>query len=303
MTNKRNLTMKRHLCLSGLIISLSAVPVIAPDRVIAAEPTPISQPFTASGFASAVGDDYAIDAQLQGIARPKREAFLRFPTIGQVSRIHIVEGALARTGQPLVTLDDRPQAAEVGVARVAAESKANIVQAEVAVKRASRALQRVKEAQAVDASSAFEVEAKQNDYDEAIAVLDQQRELRQNLEAQLQLAIAKQDQMTVAAPFDGQVVLVGVKEGNSVDNTTSVIQIADLSLLEVEMHLPSQIFGSLSVGETKFLIAGVPVNRKVPATIRYVSPVIEPTGGTFLVRFEINNADGSLPAGFEVWYQ
>jgi HlyD family secretion protein len=271
--------------------------------VPAAEATAVSQSIVDGGFVSAVGDDYAIDAQLQGIARPKREAFLRFPTVGQVSRIHIVEGAVATAGQPLVTLDDRPQAAEVGVARVAAQSRANIVQAEVAVKRALRALQRVKEARAVDASSEFEVEAKQNDYDEAVAVLEQQQELRQNLEAQLRLAMAKQDQMTITAPFDGKVVLIGVKEGNSVDNTTSVIQIADLSLLEVEMHLPSTLLGSLSVGETTFLIAGVPVSRKVPATIRYVSPVIEPTGGTFLVRLEIDNTDGSLPAGFEVWYR
>lgn len=292
--------MKRHLCLLTLTIGLA---VFTPIGLIAAEGVTLSQVSNVSRLHSAVSDNYAIDAQLQGIARPKQEASLRFPTVGQVSRIHIVEGAKAKAGQPLITLDDRPQAAEVAVARVAAQSKANIIQAEVAVKRALRSLQRVKEAKAVDASSSFEVEAKQNDYDEAIAVLEQQKELIKNLEAQLQLAIAKQDQMTLTAPFEGQVMLIGIKQGNSVDTTTSVIQIADLSLLDVEMHLPSQLFGSVAVGETKLLRAGAPINRKVAATIRYVSPVIEPTGGTFLVRMEIENNDGSLPAGFEVWYQ
>lgn len=250
-----------------------------------------------------LSDDFAIDAQLQGIARPQREAFLRFPTVGHVLQVHTTEGARVQSGEPLITLDDRPQAAEVHASRVAADSTANVAHAEVVVRRAKRALERVQQAKAVDASSAFEVEARQIDYDESLALLEQQKDLRRTLAAQWQLAVAKQSQLTLTAPFDGQVVLVSVREGNAVEPTTNILQIADLSMLEVELHLPSQLFGRVRVGESKALRAGVPVNREIPATVRYVSPVIEPTGGTFLVRLEIDNRDGALPAGFEVWYQ
>ncbi len=295
-TKNRNWAMKLPLGLTVIFSCLTIAPVSADTGLAprSAQDTPA---------ASEPHEDYASKAQLQGIAKPKREAFLRFPTIGQISQIHIVEGARVQAGTALLTLDDSVQAAEVGAARVAAESKSAIVQAEVTVRRALRALERVKEAKAVEASSTFEVDAKQNDYDQALAILEQQRELYRSQQAQLELAVAKQSQMTLTAPFDGQVVLIAVKQGNTVDTTNAVVQIADLSLLEVEMHLPSNLYGKFQVGETMPLRAGVPVSREVQATIRYVSPVIEPTGGTFLVRFEIDNADGTLPAGFEIWFR
>lgn len=278
-----------------------AILLLVTERVGAAEPHLSTTVAATSGFQPISLDSVEIDSQLQGIAKPKREAFLRFPQIGQVSRIHVAEGARVLAGQALLTLDDRVNVAEVDAARVAAEARSGIVQAEVEVQRAQRILERVREAKAVDASSSFEVEAKQNDYEQAQAVLEQQIELQRSLEAQLKLAMAKQSQMTLTAPFDGQVVLISVKQGNTIDTTTPVIQIADLSLLEVEMHLPSQLFGKIQIGETRFLTAASPIHREIPAIVRYVSPVIEPTGSTFLVRFEIDNADRSLPAGFEVW--
>jgi hypothetical protein len=151
----------------------------------AADATLVSHPTTASDLASVVVDDYAVDAQLQGIARPYREAFLRFPTVGQASQIQVVEGIQAHAGQ-------RRRRSDRG--GVTSEN------------RSSRGLRQT-----------------------CIA----------NLEAPLQLAIAKQGQMTVTAPFEGQVIWVAAKQDNSVDTTTPVVQIADLSLLEVELHLPS----------------------------------------------------------------
>ncbi len=232
--------------------------------------------------------------ELQAIAKPKREASLRFPVMGQISRIHVTEGSQVETGTPLLTLDDRVQSAQVKAARVAAESVAGIRQAQISVERAKKALERVKQAHSMAASAMFEVEAKQNEYDQAQAQLVQQQEAQQTREAELELALANQAQHTLSSPFKGQVVLVAAKQGNTIEPGMVVVQIADLSLLEVALHLPGTLFGQIQAGQTITLIAGTPVNQTVPATVRYVSPVIEPTGATFLVRAEIDNQEARL---------
>lgn len=241
--------------------------------------------------------------QLQGIVVPKRHAILRFHIIGEIAEIHAREGDVVQAGKPLISLDSRVQEAEVATARAAAQARGPLRQAEIEVEQLRSILERTLRAQSVNASAQFEVDAKRNQMRAAEAAVDQQRETITQAEAQLQRSIALLDQMTLSAPIDGQVVRVRVKLGNTVDTTEEIVEVADLSELQTELHLPSELFGTVSVGESKSLRAGKPVGGFVNATVDYVSPVIEPTSGTFMVKLSIENPGQSLPSGFEVWYQ
>ena len=102
------------------------------------------------------------------------------------------------------------------------------------------------------------------------------------------------------APFAGQVLQIDAPLGSSIEPTETAIRIADLNELTVEMHLPLSFFGVFEQGESYVLQADAPVNKALTAIAEYVSPVVEPTSGTFRVSFSIDNAQGTLPAGFEL---
>ncbi len=182
----------------ALGIGLSAFPIYA-----AADDVVVPQPANAETFVANIATRTVTElpsdlrTELQAIAKPKREASLRFPVMGQISRIHIAEGTQVETGTPLLTLDDRVQSAQVKAARVAAESVAGISQAQIAVERTKKALERVKHAQTLAASAMFEVEAKQAEYDQALAQLVQQKEAQRTRQAELELALANQAQHTL----------------------------------------------------------------------------------------------------------
>jgi RND family efflux transporter MFP subunit len=240
---------------------------------------------------------------LQGIVKAKWNALLRPTTQGTISKIHVREGQWIKTAAPLLTVDDNTARAAVEVARAAALSHAAIDQAALIVKQAQSQLSRTRIALHANASSDFEIQARELQLEQAIT--DHKLRIDQHQQAQAQLALAEEQlkQRTLYAPFDGNVIQVHIGVGNSVDPTQPVIHIAQLNQLTVEMHLPLKYFSKIAAGEKYSLQAFAPVNGNIEATVEYVAPVVEPTSGTFRVVFGIDNHDHRLPAGFEVQFE
>lgn len=240
---------------------------------------------------------------LQGIARPKMDAELRPSTQGTVLAVHVREGQWVKQGTPLITLDDRIARATVSVAEAAAQARGALKQAKLAMQEAQSIMSRTQMALQVKASSEFEMAAKTSQYEQAIAAYEQQVELAKSAAAELKLAEAQRELLTLRAPFDGEVLKIGVKLGNTVDPTEVAVRVADMKRLSVEMHLPLAMFGTITPGQNYVFRAGAPVQRIVEARAEFISRVVEPTSGTFRARFQIDNSDQGLPAGFEIWFQ
>ena len=240
---------------------------------------------------------------LQGIAKPKYDAELRPGAQGTVIAVHVEEGQWVTKGTPLITLDDRVAQATVSVAQAAAAARGAVKQAELAMQEAQSLMSRTEIALRVNASSEFELASKRSLYEQAVAAYEQQVEVVKSAVAELKLAEAQRELLTLRAPFDGEVLKVGVKLGNTVDPTQVAVRVANLKLLSVEMHLPLNLFGSVLAGNEYNFKAGAPVNEEVSARAEFISRVVEPTSGTFRARFQIENASQKLPAGFEIWYQ
>ena len=94
---------------------------------------------------------------------------------------------------------------------------------------------------------------------------------------------------------------IDARLGNSLDPSQVAIRVANLRQLQVEMFLPLSAFGEVPYGQSLQLRATAPVDRHIQATAKYVSPVVEPTSGTFRVLLSIENESQTLPSGFEVW--
>ena len=144
---------------------------------------------------------------------------------------------------------------------------------------------------------------KKSQYEQAVAAYEQQVELAKSAAAELKLAEAQREMLTLRAPFDGEVLKIGVKLGNTVDPTEVAVRVADMNRLSVEMHLPLSMFGNVLEGNDYLFRAGSPVQASVAAQATFISKVVEPTSGTFRARFLIDNSAQSLPAGFEVWFE
>ena len=250
------------------------------------------------GIESSDGSSYPVF--LQGIAKPKRDSVLKPAAAGTVVEIHVREGQWVEAGQPLLTLDNEVSLASVEVAAKAAGARSAILQSELAVEDAAAQLARMEAGLQTGAANQFEIDTKRNEYEQAIANLEKQIETRQQAQAELQLARAQLALRTLKAPFAGQVLQIDAPLGSSIEPTETAIRIADLSELTVEMHLPLSFFGVFEQGDSYLLEAAAPVNRSLTAVAEYVSPVVEPTSGTFRVSFSIDNTQGTLPSGFEL---
>ncbi len=248
-----------------------------------------------------------IDAQriepglLQGIALPIRDASLKPLMAGTITKIYVQEGEWVKAGTPLLSLDDRVARAAVAVAQSSAEATAALTQAELAVKQAESQYMRTEQALRSNASSEFEVQAKRNFYEQAVAQLREKQEAKKKALAELELATAQLELLTLRAPFDGQVMQIFGKLGNSIEPNQVAVRIADLDSISVELHAPISLFGKIQSTQRLQLNAAEPVGNELTAQVKYVSPVVEPTSSTFLIRLEIANPERKLPAGFEVW--
>ncbi|MEM7476195.1 MAG: efflux RND transporter periplasmic adaptor subunit [Planctomycetota bacterium] len=239
---------------------------------------------------------------LQGIALPRQDGNLTVVAPSTVKKIFVEEGALVNAGDPIIGLDSRVAEAAVAVAERAVASKAAMDQAELAMNSAKSLLLRTEKAFRAGASGEFELEANKNAYEQSVALYQFQVEQHLKSKAELKLAEAELATKILRAPFAGTVVAIPAKLGSTLQPAELAARIVDLQILTVDMHLPTTLFGSLKRNQTISLLAAAPVNRKVSAKIRYISPVVEPTSGTFRVRFEISNKSEQLPAGFELWF-
>ncbi|MFN8710709.1 MAG: efflux RND transporter periplasmic adaptor subunit [Planctomyces sp.] len=241
-----------------------------------------------------------IRSQLHGIARPQKNAVMTSLVPGRILTIHREEGFKAAAGETLISLDDRLVQAQVNAARLEAEQRATIQRTEAAFRLAERRLKRLEQAGLKNASAAFEIEEAKSLAEQAEADRDAAREAKALAAASLRMAEEQLRRNSICAPFDGVVVQVHQKVGATVDSTLPVVTLSDLSVLEVELYVPVDQFGTIAAGRTVRVMAGAPVNRELMMTVKSVSPVIDSASATFRCLLMIENQDLSLPAGFSV---
>jgi biotin carboxyl carrier protein len=152
------------------------------------------------------------DAQAVGTLRSRQNTVLRPEVAGRISALGFTDGSRVRKGQLLVKLDDALQAAEIKQA-----------QAQVAIARANYKRNQELVAQAFVAQR----------------VLDESQATLQVAEAQLALAEARLQRMTIVAPFDGTVGIRSVNVGDFVKDGADLVNLEDISSLYVDFRLPS----------------------------------------------------------------
>jgi multidrug efflux pump subunit AcrA (membrane-fusion protein) len=127
-----------------------------------------------------------------------------------------------------------------------------------------------------------------------------QEELENKRLADLELKRATEvfNRMTIRSPIQGVVVERFLSPGEYIENQ-SILKIAQIDPLNVEVIIPVALFLSIRVGEKAKVIPEAPIGGQYTAEVKIVDRVIDAASGTFGVRLELPNPNYKLPAGLK----
>lgn len=203
-----------------------------------------------------------------GTLRALRSAELVALQPGVVLELRAEEGDRVKAGQVLVRLDGRGF-------KLQAERDA------ITARNASQELRRLE--QIADHLTREE--------------LDKQRYALENALASAQVSKHQANQTTVVAPFDGTITRRAIDVGNLATASTPLYSLADLSVLDVELHVPEREAGAVQAGAPATL--ELQDGTRFAATVERRAPVVDPLTGTvkFLVRAK-EYPPGAVPGAF-----
>jgi membrane fusion protein (multidrug efflux system) len=264
-------------------------PVVAPGAAPTAAPVATAPPaaaasddgFTASG-PLIVEHQVEITAQREGV----------------VSKIFVEAGTRVKTGTLLAQLDDRQVNANLEAARAKTRSIENDLknwQAESEVMkadyvRAQKAWEQGLIPQEQLEHAKYKAESEQWDIKRVTELLNTSRQEERALELEM-------EKNRITAPFDSLVARRYAREGQDVARGERLFWVTAEAPLLLRFTLPEKFLGRVKIGQTLPLTSPDVPKETYTARIKGVSPVVDPSSGTFDVLVELQGARGDLRPG------
>ena len=251
-----------------------------------------SEPIVGASDESDESDANEFDCMIE----PWEEISVRSPVIGRIDAIHVERADLVEAGDLLVELDADLAKAELDVATKRTQMFASIKSFEarnsLGSKRSQRAA-RLYERNAIALDQKDEILTEKE-----ISSYDLQDAHDQHSLANLQLARerARYEQRRIRSPVSGIVANRLMSVGEVTDEET-VLEIAQIDPLRVEVILPAVEFGRIESGMKAAVIPEIPGDEVVVATVRLVDGIIDSASGTFGAELELPNPKHEIPGG------
>lgn len=239
---------------------------------------------------------------LPGIVEPNRDAVMVIPSTGMLISLSAKESQTVKAGQLLGVVDNRVALAAVRIAQFASQSRATIDVANVELKIATAALNRLEQITDRRAIAAIEIDRAKAEFERATVGVQQAQEQHSQAQHELAQQQALLETLNLRAPFSGRILSVDVQQGQTLSVGSPVLRVADLSKLHVELFIDSALYGQLRINEHYKLQAAQPVQKLLTARLKSFEPVINAATNTFRCSFEIENPGELLPSGFKVTF-
>ncbi len=212
----------------------------------------------------------ADDPAILGYTEPCRIITVSAGESGVIAEMLVKEGDAVQKGQILARLDTAVLGAELDIAKAEA-------------KLATTRNQRVLELAQSTRVTPEELEKARTE----LAIKDAQV---RRIEAMIEVR-------TMRSVVDGVVTEIKRDPSESVSVATPhVLTVVQIDRLSVNLFLPPARVEKLKNGDRTELLLLDP-ERRVPATVEFVSPVIDAASGTVRVKFEIENPAGEIRSG------
>ncbi|MCA9272143.1 MAG: efflux RND transporter periplasmic adaptor subunit [Phycisphaerales bacterium] len=232
-----------------------------------------------------------------GVSRPFTTRELAFAVRGKIAAVMVEPGDRVETGQELMRLDDSVQQATLELAKAQLQDDTRLELAQIALEFKSEELRLVEDS--LKNGGANEQDVRTARFELARAKV----ELRAAESEMLQRGLtekreqARLDEMRIVCPIDGDVVRVDRREGETVDEQTSVITVVQVEPLRIDVSVPVPVSRRLQIGQAAN-VSWLDIETQEPAVgkVIFISRAGEASVREVLVRIEVPNADG-LPSG------
>jgi len=215
---------------------------------------------------------------------------------GVIENIHVDRNDFVSEGQLLVELDDEVETTQVELASARAALKTNIDlrQAELAFNERSQ--DRLEQLYASNTISLHIKDEAETDTRKSRLQLKNARDAQQLARLELAKAEAILALRSMHSPIEGVVIARHKVAGEFVEDQ-SILRIAQLNPLKVEVIVPVEMFGQVKKGMLVEVVPEHSGRKALMAKVTMVDRVIDPASGTFDVKAELANPDYSIPSG------
>ena len=237
-------------------------------------------------------DDGAFDCMIS----PNEVVDIGSAITGLIDAIYVERGDYVEAGQMLAMLESDVEQAAVRVARARAERNAGVKAGEVNLALSRKRKQR--------ATALFKSDSLSRDLEEqaktearlAELELERAREEHRVAEIELEQAMAALQRRAILAPVSGLVVERLMAAGEVVERET-IMRVAEIDVLRVEVILPSRLFAQVRPGDRAEIVPESPYDQPRSAEVAIADRIIDGASGTFGVRLLLPNEDRALPGG------
>jgi RND family efflux transporter MFP subunit len=228
----------------------------------------------------------SMQIELVGTVKPVTESRVATEISGIVDVFPVKEGDFVSKGQILLRLrDERLKLSLKGAVANREKIRANVEEAKKELDR----MEKLKATQSVA----------ERRYDAAYFLYQALSNELNKSKADIELLEYEISQKNVLAPFSGFVSGKHTQLGEWVSAGGPVIDLIDLSVVEVIVDVPERFFVNLEAGNNVFVVVKSVFKEPSEEKIQAVFPKGDPNARTFPVKIAMNNPDMKIKGGME----
>lgn len=217
---------------------------------------------------------------------------------GLVAKILVDVGQPVRKGELLATLDDRQLTAERDAAQAQVQvAEANLKDWEAETRMAQADFRRAQGMFKAQLNTQEQLDHARYKWEGSVYEIDKGKQQLVHRQAALQSASLELEKTRIRAPFDGVVARRYVRLGEEVATGDRLFWVTAVRPLRVKFTLPERFIGQIKRGQMLSVTCLDEAGAKHPARVIQVSPVVDPSSGTFEVLAQLVNPGPNLRPG------
>jgi len=240
----------------------------------------------------------------KAVTAPSYDAIMGFPFPAMIKEVLVKDGDAVTRGQLLVRALDDDAAAAVELSRIQAESNLQIEYARKAFELAEIEMNKYKAAREGQGSSELEYERARLAWETKRIELDLAGQRKMEGEVRLKQAEAELARYRLTSEVDGQVKMVRVRPGHSLNESEPVIQVVDIDPMRIDVPTPTGQTMALGLkeGSPAWVLLGMEGMewRVLKGAVYSMDPTADAASNTRRVTVELPNPD-LIPPGMTVW--
>jgi RND family efflux transporter MFP subunit len=259
---------------------------------------PAAAPAASKTAASKASEPAEAGLSVSGPIIVEHEVELTAQRDGLIQKIYVDAPARVKAGTLLAELDGRQIQANLAAARAKTrsieadlknwEAEAEVLKADYGRQKNLFALGLTSQEQLEHAK--YKAESDQWDILRVKETLNTAKEEEHSLEIEL-------EKTKLTAPFNGLIARRYVREGQNVAKGDRLFWVTAEAPLLMRFTLPEKFFGKIKNGQLLEVTSLDAAGEKHPSRVKQVSPVVDPSSGTFEVLVELTGDRGSLRPG------